>query len=165
MRVLVCMLAFVAATLMSSSAFAGAGAVVYACVKYTNEPSEKTTINFQAGGSGDYCMRETGRDNFVEVERKGVSCVSVGYVEADDRIFSGCSTSESNWSLSYFTDDQTESGSTSTDWSLSFGLNTMDLKDQVPNTHVCPSEADCVSSTITWPFGETGPLYIQFDMD
>ncbi|WP_152986741.1 hypothetical protein [Pseudovibrio sp. POLY-S9] len=165
MRVLVCMLAFVAVTLMSSTAFAGAGAVVFACVKYTNEPSEKTTFNFQAGGSGDYCMRETGRNNFVEVERKGISCVSVGYVEADDRLFSGCSTGESNWSLSYFSDDMTKTGSTSSDWSLKFGLNTMKLEGQVPNTHVCPSAADCDSDEVTWPFGKTGPLYIQFDMD
>ncbi len=149
----------------SSVAFAGAGANINACVYLAVAPAEPITFKFKAGGSVDHCMNATGEDSSITVSKAGVSCISVGYVEAKASSTGGdiCETDTSTWILSYSSSSGGYSGSTQAHMSHPFlSSNHISLSDSSPKTFVCGSSNLCDSTKQIWDAGTIGPLYIIF---
>ncbi|SDR48466.1 hypothetical protein [Pseudovibrio sp. Tun.PSC04-5.I4] len=165
MRVLLNVFVAITFSLSSAPAFAGAGAVVQACVSVDIQPLVPYTVNFTAGSDFDECMNSSGESDTVSVGREGLNCVSVDYVEGDASLDELCATRPSTWTLSYHTDDYSQSGTTRTDWDAGAQQNTITLREQSPGTHVCPTEANCVATSIEWDTGDAPHVYIIFDLD
>ncbi|MCS4510459.1 hypothetical protein [Xylophilus ampelinus] len=152
------------ATLTAGMAHAGAGANVNACVYLTSKPSVPMTVNVTPGGSGTHCMHEKGHSATLTVSNAGVTCVSVGYVEAKASSSGGdlCATDKSKWPLSYAITGTAFSGSTQTQWHTGTRNNSIDLHSPSPGTNVCGQSSLCTSTSWTWNAGTQGPLYIIF---
>jgi hypothetical protein len=118
---------------------------MHACIYLPAPPSKNYTVNFKAGAGSDTCMYNRGQDASILVNRKGVICTSVGYVEAKTSSSHGdtCATDQSHWGLSWQTADKTDSGATNSRWYASHWIV---LQGQSPNTYVCGSEALCTET-------------------
>ncbi|HEX3553888.1 MAG TPA: hypothetical protein VIA62_11735 [Thermoanaerobaculia bacterium] len=146
-------------------AHAGPGAVIYGCVYVPTAQSSALTVNFTT--LGNHCMNSIGSNASMSVSAAGVTCVSVGYVEAQASTTWGntCGSDDSLWTLSYNVPNTGFSGSALTDWPKNFlgiGHNSLSLQNQSPNTMICGSQSLCTSTSITWDAGSSGPLYIIF---
>lgn len=148
--------------MLVSMAHAGAGAQVYACIHLPDEPSSPLTVKVKVGDSGTQCMNAVGENTTLIVSTAGVTCSSVGYVEAKP-----CSkksdlnaTDTSTWSLSYSIQNTAYSGSTQTSWHSSGIVNFIKLSDASEGTIVCGAQALCDSTSYQWKAGTLGPLYI-----
>ncbi|KAI1425514.1 hypothetical protein F5Y12DRAFT_795852 [Xylaria sp. FL1777] len=150
-----------AAALMSS-AQAGSGAHVNACVYYPTDPppGESFVVKFKAGASTDHCMNYNGHNAEAIVTRKGLTCASLGYVELKNSSWppgNFCASDKSWWATSYQIEATGESGSTNTRWIQGGEIK---LKDASDGTHVCSSAALCNADSQTW--GGTGELFIIY---
>ncbi|KAH7025101.1 uncharacterized protein B0I36DRAFT_366996 [Microdochium trichocladiopsis] len=144
---------------LSGLAQAGPGAIIYACINLPTPPSQNFTVNFKAGAGTDRCLNNNGTDASVVVSRQGITCASVGYVEAKTSSWGDwCASASRFWSLSWETEDQTRSGSTNTEW---FRRKDIELVGYTPGTYICGRPASCTQRTITWD--NQGPLYIIFN--
>jgi len=158
--------AFVSLLLGGTSAMAGAGANMYACVYLAVTPAQSIVFNFKAGGSADHCMNDIGHDTTVTASSAGVSCSDVGYVEEKGSSSGGdtCATDTSTWILSYSATTGGYSGSTQAHMSHPFlGHNHIELSNQSPDTYVCSTDNLCNSTKQQWDAGTTGPMYIIFE--
>ncbi len=155
---------FTVVTLSAGMAHAGAGANVNACVYFATKPATTLTVTVTPGGSGTHCMNNTGSAATINVSSAGVSCSSVGYVEAKASSTKGdlCATDKSKWPLSYSIANTAYSGQTQTQWNTGTSNNSMDLNNQPAGTNVCGANTLCPSTTWTWNAGSQGPLYIIF---
>lgn len=155
---------FASAALSSQLAHAGAGAQVNACVYFATKPATTLTVSVTPNGSGTHCMNDTGSSTTFQVNTAGVTCGSVGYVEAKASSTKGdlCATDKSRWPLSYSIAGTAFSGQTQTQWNTGTQNNSMDLNDQPAGTNVCGGKALCPSTSWTWNAGSQGPLYIIF---
>lgn len=155
---------FFIVALSAGVAHAGAGATVYACVNFATKPAKPLVVNVTPGGSGTHCMYDTGNNTTFTVTEAGVSCSSVGYVEAKASSTKGdfCATEKSRWPLAYSITDTSFSGQTQTQWNTGTSNNSIDLNDPPAGTIVCGSNAVCTSTSWTWNAGSQGPLYIIF---
>jgi hypothetical protein len=150
--------------LSAGMAHAGAGANVNACVYFATKPATALTVNVTPGGSGTHCMNDTGKATTITVTSAGVTCSSVGYVEAKASSTKGdlCATDKSKWPLSYSIPGTAYSGGTQSQWNTGTQNNSMDLDNQPAGTNVCGQGALCPSTSWTWNAGSQGPLYIIF---
>ncbi|NJM32499.1 MAG: hypothetical protein HC848_06100 [Limnobacter sp.] len=151
-------------SLFSAAAYAGAGANVNVCVNLVTKPAVPLVVN-AAPGSGASCMYDTGNSVTFTASNAGVTCGSVGYVEAKASSTKGdfCATSESKWPVGYSITGTSFSGSTQSVWHTSTtSNNSIDLENYASNTVVCNSAALCSGNSTTWNHGTQGPLYIIF---
>ncbi|KAI0428654.1 hypothetical protein F5Y09DRAFT_312432 [Xylaria sp. FL1042] len=146
-----------------STAYAGSGAHVNACVYYPTDPppGESFVVRFKAGSSSsDHCMNYRGHDAEAVVSRKGLTCASLGYVELKNSSWppgNFCASDKSWWATSYSIDATGESGSTNSRWEQG---GTITLKDPSDGTKVCSSAALCNAESQSWD--GTGELYIIY---
>lgn len=166
MRSVVLVLA-VAMGLLAGPAMAGAGAIVNACIYLPVAPSSALSVNFTP--SNIHCMSNVGSSESMSVTTAGVSCTSIGYVEAKSTSSDGdaCGTDDSNWLLSYNTTQNGQAtpytGATASTWSHPiFGHNHITLSSQSAGTVVCLTSDLCTSTEEQWDSGTQGPLYIIF---
>lgn len=147
-----------------SLAHAGAGANVNACINLPVKPSTPLQVTVAAGGSGTHCMNDTGTGTSFTVSSAGVTCGSVGYVEAKASSTKGdtCATDSSNWPLSYTIANTAYSGATQSAWSGAGSRNNINLNNPSNYTVVCGTSALCNSTSASWDHGTQGPLYIIF---
>jgi hypothetical protein len=155
---------FAVAALSASPAYAGAGANVSACVYFATKPSTQLVVSITPAGSGTHCMNDTGSATSITVTGPGVSCASVGYVEAKASSTKGdlCATQSSNWPLAYSIAGTAYSGQTQTEWHTGTSNNSIDLQNQPAGTSVCGNSTLCPATSWTWNAGTQGPLYIIF---
>ena len=147
-----------------SMAHAGAGANVNACINLPVKPNSPLTVKVSAARSGTHCMNDAGNDTSFTVSAAGVTCSSVGYVEAKASSTKGdlCATDTSTWPLSYSITNTAYSGSTQSSWSGAGSTNSVNLNNPSKNTVVCGTNALCNSTSWQWNHGTQGPLYIIF---
>lgn len=160
------MIAACAIPFVGSTAYAGAGANMNACVYLAVSPATPITFNFTAGGSADHCMNDTGNNASVTASNAGVTCVSVGYVEEKGSSTGGdvCATDISTWVLSYSAEDSSYSGSVQAHMSHPlFSSNHISIDNQSPDTYICSTANACNSTKLTWDSGTQGPLYFIFE--
>jgi hypothetical protein len=157
--------AFCAPIILSTSAYAGAGANMNACVYLAVAPDTPIKFAFKAGGSADHCMNNTGNDVTFSASAAGVTCGSVGYVEEKGSSSGGdtCATDTSTWVLGYSTDQSGYSGSVQSHMSHPlFGSNHVEISNQSPGTYICSTSNLCNSTSLVWDSGTQGPLYMIF---
>ncbi|KAL2852059.1 hypothetical protein BJY01DRAFT_244675 [Aspergillus pseudoustus] len=157
-----------AISLLISRATAGAGAEVYGCVNYPNEPQEPFTVHFIAGGTSDHCLNQKGHDATVQVTKAGMTCVSVGQVERKASTDWGdtCATDYSKWTLSYEALGTSKSGSTLLNIQRSGSWNSYgNIFDYSPDTRLCGSKVACSTTELYWEYWGWGPIYLLLDSD
>jgi hypothetical protein len=152
------------AAMAAGSAHAGAGANVNACVSLPTKPMQPMTVSVTAGGAGTHCMNDKGSNTSFTVNSAGVTCASVGYVEAKASSTKGdtCATDSSNWPLSYTISNTAFSGATQSGWSGAGTRNSVNLENPSKDTVVCGSNSLCNATSWNWDHGTQGPLYIIF---
>lgn len=150
--------------LFAGPAHAGAGANVNACINLPTKPATPMQVSVKAGGSGTHCMNDSGNNASFTVTSAGVTCASVGYVEAKASSTKGdtCATDSSNWPLSYTISGSAFSGTTQSGWSGAGTRNSINLENPSKDTVVCGSDSLCNSTSWNWNHGTQGPLYIIF---
>jgi hypothetical protein len=151
-------------------AHAGPGAIINGCIYLPTAPTSALTVNFTV--TANHCMNSSGQNQSMTIPAyasgAGVTCVSIGYVEAQASTTLGntCGSDDSYWTLSYSIANSGFSGSAETEWPKNFlgiGHNSLSLQNQSPNTQICSTSSLCGSATsITWDSGSQGPLYIIF---
>jgi hypothetical protein len=154
-----------AALILSTSAYAGAGANMNACVYLPTDPASPLKFMFKAGGSADHCMIDKGHDVDFSASKAGVTCGAVGYVEEKGSSSGGdvCATDTSTWVLSYSTDHGAYSGSVQAHMSHPlFGSNHINISNQSKETYVCSTSNLCNSTSLEWDSGTQGPLFMIF---
>ena len=154
------------ALMTTGQAFAGAGANVNACIYLPVAPAQPLKVDFTAGGSGDHCMNDKGKNASLSASTAGVSCTSVGYVESKSSSSGGdtCASDDSIWTLGYTTPGTGYSGSTQSNWSHPFlGHNHIALQNSSKDTYVCTQASLCNATKQQWDAGTQGPLYIIFE--
>ena len=91
-----------------------------ACVNYQEKPSKNFTVTFDPNNSQNHCMYHIGSQATTDVTVSGLSCASIGYVEAKVSTSGGdyCSTDESIWNIGYSTQGlpDNKSGNIKTRW-------------------------------------------------
>jgi len=150
--------------IFAGSAYAGAGATVNACISLPTKPMQPMTVSVKAGGAGTHCMNDNGNNTSFTVSSAGVTCASVGYVEAKASSTKGdtCATDSSNWPLSYTIANTAFSGATQSGWSGAGTRNSINLENPSKDTVVCGSSSLCNTTSWNWDHGTQGPLYIIF---
>jgi hypothetical protein len=145
-------------------AMAGAGAMVNACIYLPTAPITPMQANISAGGSGTHCMNDKGNGTTINVTQAGLTCGSVGYVEAKASSTKGdtCATDTSTWPVAYTIGGTAYSGSTQSDWSGAGTRNSITLQNQSGGTAVCNSQNLCSGTSATWDHGTQGPVYVIF---
>jgi hypothetical protein len=154
-----------ASLILSTSAKAGAGANINACVYLATDPATPIKFTFKAGGSADHCMNAPGQDVAFSVSKAGVTCGSVGYVEEKGSSSGGdiCATDTSTWVLSYSTDQGGYSGSVQAHMSHPlFHSNHISIDNESKGTYICSTANLCNSTSLEWDSGTQGPLYMIF---
>jgi hypothetical protein len=136
-----------------ANAWAGKSANVNACVNLLVKP--QSTITFSFSPVATNCMNHSGNSADMEVSKAGVSCTSIGYVEAKGS--GGCAFESSRWNLSYSVSDHSWSGSAHTKWATGTGIV---LESYPPKTSVNTSPT--VSSATKMNWSGDGPIYIIF---
>lgn len=151
-------------TCLAGAAHAGAGATVNACINLPTKPIQPLTVVVTPGGAGTHCMNNTGSGTSFKVTDAGVTCASVGYVEAKASSTKGdtCATDSSNWPLSYSIQNTSFSGATQSQWSGAGTRNSISLQSASKNTNVCGSSVVCNATSWDWDHGTQGPLFIIF---
>lgn len=158
--------------LFSTPLYAGADADVYACVNFDN--SLTSPISFKSKfvpGEHHVCMFEhnLGRTKSIDVAKKGLHCAKLGNVEGDSDIFNGCAFKKSTWSLKYEIDGVKASEITvsfshasggDSHATLEKGKTTGNIKD----IHICKEKKSCAEDNQKWNSGDTGTLYIVFNI-
>jgi len=138
---------------VTGSAYAGKGANTNACVNLSVKPQSPLTFNFYPVSTN--CMNDDGHNASLTVSTSGVSCVSIGYVEAKG---SGtCAFRSSTWNLSYTTTGSSWSGATQSTWATGSGIT---LSDYTAQTSVNTSPAASGATSTDW--NDQGPIYIVF---
>ncbi|KAI1165328.1 hypothetical protein F5B18DRAFT_611574 [Nemania serpens] len=146
---------------------AGPGAGVYACINLISDPTSSYTVTFNPASGANRCMTPVGNTVTVDVTRGGLTCASLGYVEAKSSSSGGdtCATDESIWNIAYNENGKPNpsSGSIRTRWRRS-GLtsNEISFKESVPGAAVCGSQAVCAATVFNWRVGSQGPVYFIF---
>jgi hypothetical protein len=134
-------------------AHAGKGANTNACVYLAVTPSAPVTVNFSPVNTN--CMNNTGNSNSLTASATGVTCVSIGYVEAQGS--GSCAFESSTWNLSYNAPGTAWSGSTQSKWATGSGIT---LSNYSPKTSVNTSPAVSTATSVDWNY--QGPIYIIF---
>jgi len=153
-----------AGALFAGPASAGAGANVNACINLPTKPAQPMYVQVTAGGAGTHCMNDAGKNTSFQVSSAGVTCATVGYVEAKASSTKGdtCATDSSNWPLSYKINNTAFSGTTQSGWSGAGTRNSINLENPSKDTVVCGSDSLCNATSWNWNHGTQGPLYIIF---
>jgi hypothetical protein len=127
-----------------------------ACIYQAIPPLTNTTVMFTAGMGTTHCMDPKGSNANITVNRQGVICASIGYIEADVSCCT-CDTDYSYWGIGWETADGTQSGSANS-W-ITKHSNWIGLQDHSANTYVCGSAKRCSATGTYWP--DQGPLYVS----
>lgn len=153
-----------AACAIPLTAMAGAGANVNACIYLPTAPMAPLKATVTAGGSGTHCMNDKGNSTTINVTQAGLTCGSVGYVEAKASSTKGdtCATDTSTWPVAYTIGGTAYSGATQSDWSGAGTRNSITLQNQTRGTAVCNSQNLCSGTSATWDHGTQGPVYVIF---
>ena len=154
-----------------SAAWAGAGANTQVCLSLLTNPSPAYTASVTPGNSNNsQCMNDRGQAATINVTNAGLNCASVGYIEAKSSSTKGdvCATSSSYWQVSYSTPSGSggggASGSAQVNLSTSNtgGSNNASLTNQQTSTEMCASQGTCSGTSVSWPSGNAGQLYVIF---
>ncbi|KAK6526575.1 hypothetical protein TWF694_005157 [Orbilia ellipsospora] len=147
----------IAFTNLFSLATAGSGAFMKACVWFAGEATTgDRSVSFTVGGGADQCMNYKGNDAKVLANKKGTTCVDLGYVEATN---SGmCHFKKSIWTVSYSVNQF--SGSAQTKWEEYWQKNYCTLQSESGGTNICSAAANCESKSIEWDGSTQGPIYV-----
>lgn len=151
------------------SAFAGAGANVQVCLNLQTPPAAPYTASVTPGNSSNsQCMNDYGNATTIKVSAAGLNCASVGYIEAKASSSKGdtCATSSAHWPVAYSTPSGSGGGdSGSARLNISTGIirsNSASLSNQQASTYICYSKGLCNATSINWPHGSVGNLYVIF---
>lgn len=128
------------------------------------KPDEPFKVKFKAGGTEDSCMTRRGEDVEKVVEKAGLTCASVGWVEADESLslLCGCFCKGSRWGISYTTDEGvTYSAATGVQWKTGPSNTEVILRGQSTGTHICPSEAKCSRESFEWNNDTKAHVYVS----
>lgn len=112
-------------------------------------------------------MYSIGNPALIDVTESGVTCATVGYVEAKVSSSGGdiCATDESIWNVAYATVGlpKNKSGIIKSRWRKQWFSQTNEIAFQgAPNgAVVCGSKALCDLQTFTWPTSSQGPVYVS----
>jgi hypothetical protein len=131
----------------------GKSADVYACVNLTVKPTTKLKFDFTPVSTN--CMNHKGNNVTIEADKAGVSCGSVGYVEAKGS--GSCAFESSRWNLSYAGNGNPYSGSVHTKWATGMGIK---FESYSPKSSVNTSAAVSTATQMNWD--GNGPIYIIF---
>ncbi len=138
-------------------AVAGPGANMNACIHYPVRPIKPLVVEFKRGNWQS--MNESGQDSSMNVSEAGLTCTSVGYVEAARFL----NPQASRWEIGYTIIDSPKSGSTNTNWKGVLPMaNKLELLSASPGTALCLSAHLCNVQYQEWASGTQGPLYIIF---
>jgi len=153
---------------MLRGAAAGAGAEMIACIYENKAPPSPLTVEFQLNLPEDRCMNNRGHDAKIVIDRQGLICTSVGYVEAKMSSSGGdlCATDESHWGIYWQKADKTWKGQFNSIWRRGPDYDWfMLLFDESGNGNVfvCDKEEVCNKKSVSW--SGTGKFYIVFTPD
>lgn len=137
----------------TSPALAGKGASTNACVNLAVAPQKPVIFNFTPVATN--CMNDSGNSASLTATQAGVTCTSIGYVEAKGS--GGCAFESSTWNLSYSSSGSPWSGSTQSTWATGSGIT---LNSYSPQTAVNTSPAASTATQMNW--NDQGPIYIIF---
>ena len=106
-------------------------------------------------------MLSHGQDTSMRVDKAGLTCKSVGFVEGKHHSFGkdSCDVDDSLWSLKYFGGGY--AGSTMSTWRAGRFHNTMMLHDESDGTNVVERKELYLSIYQEWDSGDTNPLYVS----
>lgn len=138
---------------------------MYGCVYYAKNMTSQIEVDFQVGTSGTQCMLQTGNNGSFTANSSGITCYSIGYVENKSYdALDDCAVQESLWTASYST-NTSQFGSTSSYWTFNYAGHEYceaELRDQVPGTSLCDSEAPCYNTEYNWSHTATPTLYVSW---
>lgn len=146
--------------LIRSAAAAKGKVEVQGCIWQATKPDKPYTVRFTGGSSSDACMKRKGNSPTMTVSEVGITCTSLGDVEADDDGW--CYWQQSRWGMSYTVDGKPYSGSTLSRVTTGPVHSDIELNNQSPGTNVCASKAQCSSSFQEWRNSGNEPIYIVF---
>jgi len=165
MKSLITLTLITTVSIFSSMTYAGAGANLYVCINLETTPTKPLTINVMPNTTSASCMYDTGSATSFSASTAGLSCGSIGYIEAKASSTKGdfCATSESKWSVGYSSPGTQYSGATQSEWHTSnTSSNSIDLENFASHTVICTTKALCNGTSVDWNHGTQGPLYIIF---
>lgn len=164
--------ALLAGVLLASGplAFAGAGANVSVCLNLAEQPRQSYIVTVTPGNSGNsQCMYDYGNATTINVTQAGLNCGSVGYIEAKSSSSKGdlCATEASYWQIAYSTPSGGGGGGASGSATVNVttsntGSNGASLANQQTSTNMCASQGTCSGTSVSWPHGNVGSLYVIF---
>ncbi len=137
----------------TSFAYAGKGANTYGCVNLSVKPQSPVSFTFTPVSTN--CMNDTGSAVTFSASTAGVTCGSIGYVEAKGSGW--CAFESSTWNLSYAAPGTSWSGSTQSTWATGSGIT---LSSFSPKTSVNTSPSAGTATSVDW--NNQGPIYIIF---
>ena len=148
---------------------AGAEAYINACIYLAQKPAQPFSIQWTAGNNAaDRCLYDRGHDATMTVTDSGLTCSSVGKVQAKASSSGGdlCATDDSIWGISYNGGkNNVYSGSTLSKWtSEGFFLSKarVTLRQSSKDTNICADRARCSGTDVYWQKSNTPNLYIIF---
>lgn len=134
-----------------------------ACYYSAVDPISPIQVSFVAGGAGDQCLNDSGKNVDIVITNLGLTCGNAGYVEGKDSDtgLDDCAALDSIWTLSYTTNDTSDTSSAQSKWVSGWLVdNHVYLENESNGTVVCGAEALCTSTDLKWDHG-LGPLYVS----